>query len=71
MNSNSSGVGLAGKNIPGIKKSIQYQRIATADPIIRRFAPLTLSFLLTKIKLIKSKIKEIRMIILGKYGSRK
>jgi len=57
VNSRSSGVGTAGKNIPGMKKSITYHRIAIIVPIISRLAPLIFLSFLINILLTKSKIK--------------
>ena len=71
MNSISSGVGTIGKYIPGIKKSIQYHKIAIVLPIIRRFTLLILLSFFINIPLSKNMIKEIRAMISGMKGSRK
>ena len=71
VNSISSGVGAIGTNMPGIKKSIQYHRIAIVLPIIRRFTLLILLSFFTNIQPTKNKIKEIRAMISGMKGSRK
>lgn len=71
VNSISAGVGTNGKNIPGIKKSIIYHRIAIALPIIRRFALLILSSFFTNTLPTKNKIKEISARMFGMKGSRK
>ena len=71
VNSISSGVGIIGKYIPGIKKSIQYHKIAIALPIIRRFTLLILFSFFINIPPTKNKIKEIRAMISGMKGSRK
>ena len=71
VNSRSSGVGVIGKYIPGIKKSVTYHKIAIMLPIISRFALLSVLSFLIKVLPTKNKIKEIRTIMSGMKGSRK
>ena len=71
VNSMSSGVGAIGKIMPGIKKSIQYHRIAIVLPIIRRLTLLILSSFFINILATKNMIKEISAMISGINGSRK
>jgi hypothetical protein len=71
VNSISSEVGTKGNNIPGIKKSIIYHRMAITLPIIRRFALLSLSSFFTNILPTKNMIKEISARMFGMKGSRK
>jgi hypothetical protein len=71
VNSISSGLGTKGSNIPGIKKSIIYHRIAITLPIIRRFALFSLLSFFTNMLPTKNMIKDISARMFGMKGSRK